>query len=296
MSTNTEPAANTAPRLAIWPKRMLYLAYGCAAVITGSGFGLRLWQIAGLLLPLVAVEYIFRTLVARRMPLFEGELMARIKDGASVDELLELFQGHHLLRFAAPRHQMQGKLGLIHSVRGRHRRAAVAYREALEDAPPKEAFPLALGLADALYDAGDHEEAEQVYRQSMDEEQRSGRGCANLARLIWRRGGDLREAEEYMRHALDLSPGVELRCELVRLLAEQDRKEDATWELQLATEAAAQGEITDAEQQALDEAKAAVDAGGNAKRAERAESAENAEGEQGNAERAESAENAEGEE
>ncbi len=254
--TKTAAAEKRAPRLAIWPKRMLYLAYGCAAVITGSGMGLKLWQIAGLLLPLVAVEYIFRALVGKRMPVFERDLMARIKDGASDRELMDFFQEHHLLRFAAPRHQMQGKLGLIHSARGRHQRAAVAYREALEDAPPKEAFPLALGLADALYEAGEDEEAEQVYRQSMDEEQRSGRGCANLARLIWRRGGDLREAEEYLRHGLDLTPGVELRCELVRLLAEQNRQEDAAWELQLAQEAAAQGEISDEEQQALNAASA----------------------------------------
>ena len=248
-----------APRFAFWPKRLLYVSYGCCAVIAGGGLGLRLWQIVALLLPLVVVEWLLRALVGRRLPVFERELMARIQDGAGEQQLLAFYREHHLLRFGAPRYQMQGKLALIHGSRGRHHRAATAYREALEDAPLKESFPLALGLADSLYEAGDHEEAEQVYRQSMDEEQRSGHGCANLARLIWRRGGDLQEAEEYMRLALDLSPGVELRCELVELLVEQGRAEDARWELQLATETQKKGTTNEEEVEALERAKEAVE-------------------------------------
>ena len=148
---------------------MIYVGYGCCAVIIGSAFGLGLYHIVGLLLPLVAVEWLMRAVVGKRMPMFDSELMARIKDGADEDRLLAFYREQLLLRFAAPRHQMQGKLALIHGSRGQHRRAATAYRDALDDAPPKEAFPLALGLADSLYEAGEHEEAEQVYRQSMDE-------------------------------------------------------------------------------------------------------------------------------
>ena len=238
---------------------MLYLGYGCCAVIAGSALGLRPWQIVGLLLPLVAVEWVLRQVVGKRMPVFERELMALIKDGASEGQLLAFYREHHLLRFAAARHQMQAKLGLIHSSRGQHHRAALAYREALEDADPKESFPLALGLADSLYEAGDMEQAEQVYRQSMDEEHSSGQGCANLARLIWRREGDLLEAEKYLRLALDLTPDTQLRCELVLLLLDQRRHEDAKWELQLATEAQQQAEASEEEQQALARARQAVE-------------------------------------
>ena len=248
-----------APRFAIWPKRLLYVSYGCCAVIVGSGFGLQMWQIAALLLPLVVVEWSLRLLVGKRLPKFEHELMVRIKEGAGEQQLLAFYREHLLLRFGAPRYQMQGRLALIHGSRGRHNRAAIAYREALEDAPLKESFPLALGLADSLYEAGDLEEAEQVYRQSMDEKQRSGRGCANLARLIWRRGGDLLEAEEYMRLALDLSPGIRLRCELVELLVEQGRAEDARWELQLASETQHKGTTSEQQQEALEKARQAVE-------------------------------------
>ena len=227
-------------------------------MIIGSGYGLRLWQIVALLMPLVVIEWIMRAVVGKRLLVFERELMKRIKGGDSEQQLLAFYREHHLLRFGAARYKMQSKLALIHSSRGRHHRAASAYREALDDAPFKESFPLALGLADALYEAGDHEEAEKVYRQSMDEEQRSGHGCANLARLIWRRG-DLPEAEEYMRIALDLAPDVQLRCEMVKLLVEQGRHEDARWELNLATEAQQQGAGNEDEEQALAEARAAVE-------------------------------------
>ena len=193
--------------------------------------------------PLLLMEWILRALVARRLPRFERQLMSRINEGASTEQLLRFYKQHLLLRFAAPRHEMQSKLALIFRSRDELQRAVAAYQEALEDAPENHSYALALALADSFYELERYEDAERLYRQSLDEKHRSGRACANMARLIQRRQGDLLEAEEYLRHAVELSATLKLRCELIQLLLDQDRVEDAGWELGLATESLEQGAV-----------------------------------------------------
>lgn len=225
----------------LWPKRLLYLMYGCAAVIVGTRLGLPWWQTALLMAPLVPVDAVLRHLVSQRLAALERQLMAGIQSGADQQQLLALYRRQRLLRFAAPHHQLLGLLGLIYAASAQHAEAAVAYREALEDAPPAQAFVLAMGLADALFEIGQYEEAERTYRLYLDEEHRSARALANLSRIIRRDEAELEQAEEYLRLAVELERGGKLRCELVELLVEQGKLEDARWELNLAQEELQQG-------------------------------------------------------
>jgi hypothetical protein len=106
----------------------------------GRELGLSWLHSLGLLLPLVLVEAVLRWLVARRKPAFEQELARLSRDGSEA-QLLELIGRQRLLAFAAPRGYLQGKLAAIYRRFGRHRRAAAAFRPALEDAPASAAYP-----------------------------------------------------------------------------------------------------------------------------------------------------------
>jgi Flp pilus assembly protein TadD len=219
--------------------------------------GLSWLQASAVLIPLVALEGILRLLVSRRLPAFEQELMARLQQGRN-DELLPLIREQRFLALAGPRHYLQGKLGMIYRQLGQHSLAAATFREALQDAPPARQFALALGLADSLYAIGEDSEAERLYRQSLDDKHRSARACANLSRLIRKRGGDKEEAEAYLRLAVDDARDGKLRCELVWLLLEQGKVEEAAWQLQLAGEEMATAPAE--EQELLARTRAAVEA------------------------------------
>jgi len=183
--------------------------------------------------PLVAIEAMLRWLVQGRGRKFEKQLTSLLQSGRD-DELLPLYARQRLLRFASPRHLTHGKLGLIYARLGKHTLAAAAYREALDDAPHNGGYTLALGLADSLYETGEHAEAERVYRGAIDDEHINVRACANLARLIIRRRGDLEEAESYLKMGVRAARGGALRCELARLLLERGKLTEAQDELATA--------------------------------------------------------------
>lgn len=247
----------TESQLIIWPKRLLYLAFGCCVLALAKHMGWT-WKEAGMLMaPLLLMEGVFRLLVSRRLPGLQREILARLQAGAAASELLSFYNQQIFLRFAAPRYAMQGLLGLIHSTLGQHRQAAAAYEEALEEAPGSRRFPLAVGLGDSLYELGKLEDAEEIYRESLDEKHTSSRACANLARIIRDRGGELQEAEIYLRQALEMSRKSMLRGELVELLAAQGKGEEADWELQVAEEELGSG--SEEERACLQGAREAVD-------------------------------------
>jgi Flp pilus assembly protein TadD len=199
----------------------------------------------------------FRAWFAKRQAGLDKELMARLLSGRG-EEALAFLQGQRMLRFAGPRYYLQGKLGLIHQQLGQHRAAVEAFRQALEDAPARKSFALAVGLGDSLFVLGEAHEAEQVYRSAIDDEHASPRACANLGRLILRRGGDLEEAETLFRRALDAQRGGGLlRCELVRLLVERGKLEDASFEIELAVEEIG-ADPTEEETASLESARAAL--------------------------------------
>lgn len=184
-------------------------------------------------------EAALRWLVARRKPAFEQEL-ARLSHEGSEGQVLEFIDRQRLLAFAAPRGYLQGKLAAVYRQFGRHRSAAEAFRQALEDAPAAAVYPLALGLADSLYELGEEREAERAYRKALDEEHAPARACLHLSRLIRHRGGDLQEAEGLLRRSLEEQPDLRCRCELVMLLAERNKVDEAIWQLQLCKEALAE--------------------------------------------------------
>lgn len=215
----------------IWPKRLLYLVIGGCLLALGRSLGLP-WSLTLTLtvVPLVGLEVLLRTLVERRERRFEQRLMAALQAGRN-DELLPLYRAQLLLRFAAPRHLVLGKLGLIFSRLGRHGEAAAAYREALTDIGPERGYTLALGLAGSLYELGELKEAEKLYRSVIDDERINVQACARLSRLIRKRGGDPDEAERFLRMAVDAARGGKLRCELAEQLAERGELDHAREEL-----------------------------------------------------------------
>lgn len=224
-------------RLTLWPRRLFYLVAGIALLIAGQAAELS-WKVTlALLLPLLAVELVCRALFNRRFPAFEGELRQRIQRGDDLAALLAFYRGAWPLRLLGPMWAMQSQLGLIYRHRGAHRAAAEAYREALEEVPGKQAFPVAVGLADSLFAVGELAEAERLYRAALAEHPLNSRGSANLSRAILARGGDPREAADYMRLALDgTDPAGALRLELAEQLLDLGQLEDARWELDKAAE------------------------------------------------------------
>jgi tetratricopeptide (TPR) repeat protein len=183
--------------------------------------------------------------------------MGRLLSGRG-EEALAYLRSRRFFRFASPRYYLQGKLGLVHQQLGQHEAAALAFRQALEEAPSRKGFALALGLGDSLFALGQDFEAEQVYRAAIDDEHASPRACANLARLVRRRGGELEEVETLLRRALDAQRGGGLiRCELAVVLAERGKLEDARFEVALAAEELG-ADLRAEERTALEAARAAV--------------------------------------
>jgi tetratricopeptide (TPR) repeat protein len=208
--------------------------------------------------PLAAVEGLLQLMVKGATRRFDQRLLSLLQAGETAG-LMPLYKAQGLLRFAAPRHYTQGKLGLIHTKRGNHAEAADAYRQALDSAPEAKRYALELGLANSLLKIGEVLEAEEVFRSAIDEEHINVQACAKLSRLIRARGGDLDEAERYLRTAVDAGRNGVLRCELVQLVLEQGRPEDAAWQLSLAVEELGDDE---AGATALAEARAALTAAG----------------------------------
>ena len=244
----------------LWPKRILYLALAGAAFYAAYTAGLS-WTIATAVVvgPLVVVDQLLRLVIKGPSRRFEQQLMAMIQAGKN-DELLPLYDRQRLLRFAAPRHFVQGKLALIYSRLGKTELAAAAYREALDDAPAAESYPLALGLASSLYEIGELEEAERVYRGAIDDERVNVQACANLARMIVRRGGDGEEAETYLNMAVQAAHDGALRCELVELLARRSKLAKAREQLAQAEKELA-GTENEKELAVLDRARLSVGTG-----------------------------------
>ena len=246
------------PRLVIWPKRILYLAYGIAALYVARRLGLPWMKATLFILPLFVVEALLQLLVSRHLPRFERALNDRVRAGRK-QELLPLYASQRLLRFAAPRYVQQAKLGFIYRLLGEPRRAAAAYREALDEAPGAKAASIASGLADCLYELGDSAEAERLYRAALDGvEHPPAQSCANLARLSLQRG-DRAAAEAQLRRAVEAAHGGKLRCELAQLLIGGGALDDATWQLQLAAEELASAPAGSAEREALAAAQAALE-------------------------------------
>ena len=209
-------------------------------VLAGFGFHVARelgasWLVAvvAVAVPIVAMDALLGRLVRGKLQRFEKRLMEMLGAGQH-DDLLTFYRGQHLLRFAAPRHVMQGKLALIHTRLGNVDLAAAAYREALDDAPAAESVPLALGLAARLHELGERDEAERVYRAAVNDEHVNAQACANLARLILERGGDMDEAETYLRAAVEAGHDGAIRCELVELLISRQNLADAREQLALA--------------------------------------------------------------
>jgi tetratricopeptide (TPR) repeat protein len=243
----------------VWPKRLLYLVVGGLILFLlgrlEAGWIVRLTAVV---LPLAALEAVLYLMVKSRSVRFDKRLMSLLQAGRS-SELLPLYQQQGLLRFAAPRHYTQGKLGLIYARLDRHAEAADAYREALDSAPEAKRYMLSLGLANSLFEAGEGLEAEQVYREIIDKDHVNVQACANLSQLIRTRGGELADAERYLRMAVDTAGGGARRCELVHLLLARGKNEEAAWQLRLATEelASGDGNARDALHEARDAARSA---------------------------------------
>lgn len=246
------------PRLVIWPKRLLYLCIGGMTLYITTQLPLNwITRIGLVILPLVALEVILQLLVRGRCRQFDQRLYALLQTERP-DELLPHYQRQLLLRFAAPRHYTQGKLGLIYTKLGRHGEAASCYREALEEAPEAKRYALALSLGNSLYVLGEDKEAEEVYRSATDEDHINVQACANLSRLIVRRGGDLDEAELYLKMAVEAARGGVLRSEMVLLLLKLGKGEEARWQLSLAEEELAEKDLSEKDLKSLKEAREAL--------------------------------------
>jgi tetratricopeptide (TPR) repeat protein len=253
----------TPSRLTIWPKRLVYLAYAVPALYAGYSRGLRWVQTALLLIPILLLEGLLQLLVSRRLPRFERELLSLIQRGAQRGDLLSFVRQQTLLRFAAPRYYLAGKLGMVYRHLKEPAAAAQAFRDALDEAPTAKRLSFAMGLAESLYETGEDREAEGLYRSFLTEEQPpgQGRGHANLARLILKRGGDPEEAEAQLKCAVDAECGGALRCELVHLLLFRGKLEEATGQLGLAAEEMSAASAAEAEDSdTLQAARRAVEA------------------------------------
>jgi tetratricopeptide (TPR) repeat protein len=247
-------------RLVIWPKRIFYLVVACCALILARQ--LQLTWVATLVLvlvPLVAIEGILRVVLRGRMRTFDHQFMQLLQSGR-LDDLMLLYRRQVLLRLAAPRYYLLGKLGLAHSQRGQHRAAAAAYREALDDAPTDKRRSLALNLGHSLCEIGETGHAEHVYRAALDDGNVNVQGCLKLGQLIAQRGGDLDDAERYMRMGVEAARGGIARCELIHLLLARGKNEEAAQQLQQAIKELSGGD--EAQQASLEKARAAVQAAG----------------------------------
>ena len=222
----------------IWPKRILYSAYGVAALVVALKLGLSKVGI-GLLVaaPLVAVDGLLRMLAKPRLAAFSQELMALLAEGRD-DALLPLMARQRLLLFAGPDFEVFDRQGLIYSHLGRHHAAAECYRDALEAAPNKRQVEFAVKLADSLREAEEFAEAERYYREvaaATDEHLHTQR---ELGRLILKRGGDLQEALTLLRRAAELAPrdqgGALLRAELALALVQAAQRDEARAALDVA--------------------------------------------------------------
>jgi tetratricopeptide (TPR) repeat protein len=246
-------------RLAIWPKRVVYLLLGGIVLWVGVRFCGLTMLLSGLAasLLLIAIEGLLGIVVAKKTHRFEGLLLGAMREGRS--DLLTLYGKEWMIRFAAPRHYSRGKLGLILSRLGRNEAAIVALREALEEAPQARAYPLQLLLADALTEAGVHaEEAERLYREVLSSHEGNARSLANLSRIVLARGGALAEAEALLRRAVEADRGLAYRIELAQLLVREGKRDEAARELALSEEELSAA--TDADLARLDEARKALEA------------------------------------
>jgi tetratricopeptide (TPR) repeat protein len=247
------------PRLILWPKRLLYLVAGAGILYAVGTVQMTWWmRLVAVVAPLAVMEGVLQLMLKGATRRFDQRLLSLLQAGETAG-LLPLYKAQGLLRFAAPRHYTQGKLGLIHSKLGSHAEAADAYRQALDSAPEAKHYALALGLANSLFEIGEVAEAEEAFRSALDDEHINVQACAKLSRLIRARGGDLDEAERYLQTAVDVGRNGVLRCELVQLLLEQGLPEDASWQFSLAVEELGDDEVGAA---ALAKARAALEAAG----------------------------------
>lgn len=232
----------------------------CCALILARH--LQLTWVATLVLvvvPLVAVEGILRLILQGQMKTFDHQFMQLLQSGRR-DDLMSLYRRQMLLRLAAPRHYLLGKLGLAHGQLGQHRAAAAAYAEALDDAPSDRRHTLALNLGHSLCEIGETVRAEQIYRLALDDGNVNVQACMMLGRLIAQHGGDLDEAERYMKKGVDAARGGLARCELIHLLLARGKEQEAAQQLQLADEELSGGDTE--QQDSLEKARAAVHAAG----------------------------------
>ena len=210
--------------------------------------------------PLVLLDTLIRWAVLRATDAFETQLQR-----TDPKELPRAFRAQRLLRFAACQWQLCRWRGQIYHKLGQTESATLAYRNALDDAPPRQQADLARLLADSLYASGDVSGAEHYYRIAH------ARGLANpgitarLARLVIERQGDRSEAEALLRHAVATAAGQAgcglLRCQLARVLADNRNLDEAEWHLALAEE-----EVDDSDPHHVSELRAVREALENVRR------------------------------
>jgi tetratricopeptide (TPR) repeat protein len=248
-------------RFAIWPKRWFFVVLAVVGLSLCRSVDMP-WarSAAVVLIAMILLEQLLRWYTAKKRALFDRELQVLIQ-GRETDQLLARYSAQLFLRCFAPRHEMRDRLGLIHKQRGDLGAAQAALREAVEEAPPKEAPALAKKLADTLYAAGDHLEAERFYRRSQDEKNNNPGVRARIARMIVARGGDLSEAARLLQEAVEEAQGQRgcgvFRCQLVEVLAGLGQRDEAVWQLQIAEEEIAGGPAE--EQECLVAARRALD-------------------------------------
>ncbi len=220
-----------APRLKLFPLRLLYLSYAISAVILVVRLGLsRYPAIAIVIAPVVVTELLLHVLAGPRAKVFGNEVLRLMQEGAD-DQLLPFYESQRFLRFAGPAYEMADKLGLIHAHLGNFGAAAAAYRDALDSAPGKRQVEIAIKLADALRMDGQLAEAERFYREVVAATDEHPPSSQHLAQLILQRGADPQEALEVLRraekHARQDADGGQLRVELAKLLMEHGELDEA---------------------------------------------------------------------
>lgn len=252
-----------APRLKLFPLRLLYLTYAIAATIVVVRLGLsRYPAIAIVIGPIVAIEALLRLLAVPRVKVFGNEVLRLMQQGAD-DQLLSFYESQRFLRFAGPAYEMADKLGLIQAHLGNFAAAADAYRDALDSAPGKRQVEIAIKLADALRMDGQLAEAERFYREVVAVTDEHPPSSQHLAQLILARGADPQEALEVLRraekHARQDAAGGQLRVELAQLLISRGELEEAGSLLAVARRAiVAANDAT--REELLEQAEAALEA------------------------------------
>ena len=225
--------------LTLWPKRLVYTAYLVVATAVAFQFSLSPLQLVlVVVLPVILVDLVLTSLGQRAYEKFNKQLAASLETSTH-GQLLALYRRQILLRFAAPRHQLFERLGLIHTHFGDLSSAAFAYSEATEESPARCYADNARKLANTLEQLGDHRQAERYYRQALAYEPDSAILHAEIGQLLARFDSRLSESRAHLERAIGGMRfdrvAVELRFVLVKVLANLNEIACAEEQFQLAS-------------------------------------------------------------